>query len=83
MMLPKLYERFCQQYRPHAKGAPKCHWGSRMLKRLVVISGSSRSKKKRISPRQQQLPFAFDLRLNRIPEERQQEAVRFRRANGI
>ena len=28
----KRYERFCQKYRHHAKGAPKCHWGSRMLK---------------------------------------------------
>jgi putative transposase len=78
----KRYERFCQQYRHHSKGAPKCHWGSRMLKRLVETS-SSRSKRKRISPGQQQLPFAFDLRLNQIPDEWQQIAVRFRRANGI
>ena len=28
----KRYERFCQRYRHHAKGAPKCHWGSRMLR---------------------------------------------------
>ena len=60
----KRYERFCQQHRHHAKGAPKCHWGSRMLKRLVETSGNSRSKKKRISPGQQHLLFAFDLRLN-------------------
>ena len=77
----KRYERFCSQYRHHAKGAPKCHWGSRMLKRLVETS--SRSKSKRISPGQMQLPFAFDLRLNQIPEDWQQIAVRFRRANGI
>ena len=32
---------------------------------------------------QQQLPFAFDSRLNQIPEEWHQVAVRFRRANGI
>ena len=32
---------------------------------------------------QQQLPFAFDCRLNQIPEEWHQVAVRFRRANGI
>ena len=32
---------------------------------------------------QQQLPFAFDLRLSQIPEEWHQIAVRFRRANGI
>ena len=76
----KRYERFCQQYRHHSKGGPKCHWGSRMLKRLVETSGS---KKKRISPGQQQLPFAFDCRLNQIPEEWHQVALRFRRANGI
>jgi len=79
----KRYERFCQRYRHHAKGAPKCHWGSRMLKRLVETSRSSRSKRKRISPGQQQLQFAFDVRLNQIPEEWHQIAVRFRRANGI
>ena len=32
---------------------------------------------------QQQLPFAFDCRLNQIPEDWHQIAVRFRRANGI
>ena len=57
----KRYERFCQQYCHHTKGAPKCHWGSRMLKRLVE---TGRSKSKRISPGQQSLPFAFDCRLN-------------------
>ena len=51
-----------------------------MLKRLV---GSSRGKGKRVSPGQQQLPFVFDVRLNQIPEEWHQVAVRFRRANGI
>jgi putative transposase len=35
------------------------------------------------SPGQQQLPFAFDIRLNQIPDEWHQVAVRFRRANGI
>ena len=79
----KRYQNFCTKYRHHAKGAPKCHWGSRMLKRLVETSRSNRSKSKRISPGQQQLPFAFDLRLNQIPEEWHQIAVRFRRANGI
>ena len=74
------YERFCQQYRHHAKGASKYHWGSRMLKRLVETSGS---KKKRVSPGQMQLPFVFNLRFNQIPEEWHQIAVRFRRANGI
>ena len=76
-------ERFCQKYRHQAKGAPKCHWGSRMLKRLVQSSRSSRSKRKHVSPGQQQLPFAFDVRRNQIPEEWHQVAVRFRRANGI
>jgi hypothetical protein len=54
-----------------------------MLKRLVETSGNSRSKSKRVSPGQMQLSFAFDCRLNQIPEEWQQIAVRFRRANGI
>ena len=44
------YERFCQQYRHHLKGAPKCHWVSRMLKRLVETSGR---KRKRVTPWQQ------------------------------
>ena len=77
------HERFCPQYRHSSKGPHKCHWGSRMLQRLVETSGSSRSKKKRLSPGQIQLPFAFDCRLNKIPEEWHQIAVRFRRANGI
>jgi hypothetical protein len=37
-----------------------------MLKRLVE---KGRSKSKRVSPGQQQLPFAFDSRLNQIPDE--------------
>ena len=76
----KRYERFCQKYLHHSKGALKCHWGSRMLKRLVE-KGSS--KKKRVSPGQQQLPFVFDCRLNQIPEDWQKIAVRFSRVNGI
>ncbi len=36
-----------------------------------------------LSPGQQQLPFAFDVRLNQIPEEWYQVAARFRKANGI
>jgi len=77
------YEHFCQYYRHKSKGAPKCHWGSRILKRLVESSRSVRSKKKRVSPGQQKLPFAFDVRLNQIPDEWHQVAVKFRRANGI
>ena len=79
----KRYERFCQRYRHHSKAGAKCHWGSRMLKRFVQSSRSNRSKRKRISPGQQQLPFAFDVRLNQIPEEWHQVAVRFRKTNGI
>ena len=75
--------RFCQKYRHHAKGGAKCHWGSRMLKRLVEARSGRRSKGKRVSPGQQQLPFVFDVRLNQIPEEWHQVAVRFRQANGI
>jgi hypothetical protein len=51
-----------------------------MLKRLVE---KGRSKSKRISPEHTQLPFAFDLRHNQIPDDWRQIAVRFRRANGI
>jgi len=76
----KRYERFCQKYHHHSKGAPKCHWGSRMLKRLVE---KGRSKSKRVSPGQKQLPFAFDLCPNQIPDEWHQIALRFRRVNGI
>ena len=78
----KRYERFCQRYRHLSKAAPKCYWGSRMLKRLVS-SARTRSKKKRISPGQLLLPFPFDIRLNQIPEEWHQVAVRFRKTNGI
>ena len=82
------YQDFCKQYRHHAKGAPKCHWGSRILKRLVETSCSSsrsrsRSKNKRVSLGRLHLLFAFDLRLHRIPDDWHQVAVRFRRANGI
>jgi len=66
----------------HAKAVPNCHWGSRMLKRLVSHS-RARSKKKRVSPGQQRLPWAWDVRLNQIPDEWHQVAVKFRRANGI
>jgi hypothetical protein len=77
------YQYFCQQYRHHANEAPKCHWGSRMLRRLVETCGSNRSKRKKASPGQQQLPFVFDIRLNQIPEGWHQVAERLRRANGI
>jgi putative transposase len=76
----KRHERFCQKYRHHAKGAPRCYWGSRLLKRLVE---KGRRKSKRISPCKQSLPSAFDCRTNQIPDEWQQIAVKFRRANGI
>ncbi|KGG27250.1 hypothetical protein EV13_0264 [Prochlorococcus sp. MIT 0702] len=76
------YERFCKHYRHQSKAAPKCHWGSRMLKRLVSRA-RTRSKKKRVSPGQQQLPWAWDIRLNKIPEDWHQVAVKFRGANGI
>ncbi|WP_413400540.1 hypothetical protein [Prochlorococcus sp. MIT 0718] len=78
----KRYERFCQRYRHHSKAAPKCHWGSRKLKRLVS-SARTRSKKKRVSPGQQRLPWALDIRLNQIPEEWHQLSMKFRKANGI
>ena len=54
-----------------------------MLKRLVEVSGNSRSMRKRVSLGQQQLPSAFDCRLNQIPDEWLQVAVRFRRANAV
>ncbi|KGG27158.1 MULTISPECIES: hypothetical protein [unclassified Prochlorococcus] len=53
-----------------------------MLKRLVS-SAKTRSKKKRVSPGQQRLPWDWDVRLNQIPDEWYQVAVRFRKANGI
>ncbi len=53
-----------------------------MLKRLVS-NARTRSKKKRVSPGQQLLPFAFDIRLNQIPEDWHQVALRFRKTNGI
>jgi putative transposase len=64
----KQHERFCQKYRHHAKGAPRCYWGSRLLKRLME-KGKSSNRGKQISPGQQQLPLAFGIRLNQIPEE--------------
>jgi len=78
----KRYESFCQRYRHHRKAAPKCHWGNRMLKRLVS-SARTRSKKKRVSPGQQRLPWDWDVRLNQIPEGWYQIAVKFRKTNGI
>jgi hypothetical protein len=54
-----------------------------MLQQMVETRGAQRSKSKRASPGQQQLPFAFDYRLNQIPDEWHQVALRFRRANGI
>ena len=55
----KRYERFCQQYRYHKKGASRFHWRSRMLLLLVETSRSSRIKSKRISQGQQQLPLSL------------------------
>ena len=37
------YERFCQYCRHKVKGFSRCHWGSRMLKRLVEKRKSSQS----------------------------------------
>ncbi|ABM79692.1 Hypothetical protein P9303_29621 [Prochlorococcus marinus str. MIT 9303] len=76
------YERFCQRYRHHSKAAPKCHWGSRMLKR-VVSTARTRSKKKMVSPGQQRLPWDWGRRLNQTPEDWHQVAVKFRKTNGI
>jgi len=78
----KSYEHFCQRYRHHGKAAPKCHWGSRMLKRLVSHS-RTRNKKKKISPCQQRLLWDWDVRLKQIPEDWHQLAVKFRKTNGI
>jgi len=79
----KHYERFCKNYRHKSKGGSRCHWGSRMLKRLVETNRSARSKKNLISPGQQQLPWDWDVRLNHIPEDWHQVAVKFLRINGI
>jgi len=40
------------------------------------------SKKNKISPGQQRLPWAWDVWWNQIPEEWHRVAVKFRRANG-
>jgi hypothetical protein len=53
------------------------------LKDAERLVEKGRSKSKWVSPEQQQLRFAFDLRLNQITDDWQQIAVRFRRANGI
>ncbi|KGG27110.1 hypothetical protein EV13_1438 [Prochlorococcus sp. MIT 0702] len=79
----KRYARFCQNYRHQSKIGSRCHWGSRMLKRLVEKGRGRQSRKNRISPGQQKLPFAFDISLNQIPDEWYQVVVRFRKANGI
>jgi hypothetical protein len=57
--------------------------GIRILKRLFEM-GVLRSKKKmRVSLEQRQLLFAFNLRLNQIPGNWGQIAVRFEDTNGI
>ena len=53
-----------------------------MLKRLVS-SARTRSKKKRVSPGQQRLPWDWDVRIYQTPDDWHQLAVRFRKANGI
>lgn len=78
----KRYERFCKHYRHKGKGAPKRHWGSRIVERLVSIA-RARSKGKRVSLDQQRLLWDWDVRLNQIPDEWHQVAVRFRKTNGI
>ena len=79
----KRYAWFCQNHRHKSKGCSRCHLCARMLKRLVEKGRSSQSRKNRVSPGQQKLPFSFDIRLNQIPEEWHQVAARFGRANGI
>ncbi len=81
-------EQYCNHYRHNSKAAPKCHWGSRMLKRLVSrartsASASARSKKNKISPGLRRLAWTWDVRLDQIPENWHQVAVKFRRANVI
>ena len=48
------------------------------MKRLFEASVAPRSKGRRVSPVQQQLPFACDVRLNQIPEYWHQVAMRVR-----
>ncbi|WP_413359882.1 hypothetical protein [Prochlorococcus sp. MIT 1201] len=47
------------------------------------MSSARTTRKKKVSPGQQQLPWAWDVRLNQIPDKWHQVVVRFRRANGI
>jgi hypothetical protein len=69
----------CNRFRE----ALKVLLGTRLLMRFAENRSFSWSKKKRVSPGQQQLLFAFYLRLNQIPDNCHQIAVRFRQANGI
>ena len=73
-------EHCCNHYRHKNKGALKCPWGSSMLKRLM---SRARSKKNKISPGLHRLPWTWDVRLNQIPEDWHQLAVKFRSTNGI
>ena len=76
----KHYGHCRKHYCQNGKSAPNCHWGSRTLKRLVSQSGT-RSKTNKFSLGQQRLPWDWDVRLNQIPEEWYQFAVRFRKGN--
>ena len=49
----------------------------------VLPEPKHKSMRKHVSQGQQRRPFVFDVRLNQIPEEWHQVAVRFRRANVI
>ena len=58
----------------YSQDDPACHGYRRRSPQNETLLGV---------PGQLQLSFAFDVRLNQIPEEWHQVAVRFRRANGI
>ena len=68
----KRYVSLSQQVRHHSKGAPKCHWGSRMLKRLVETSGSNWPKKNKYH----QGKCIFPLRLTYVSIKYQMSGIR-------
>jgi REP element-mobilizing transposase RayT len=74
----KKYGGFCKTYHPSKKKATNYHWGSTMLRR---VAEKGKTKKNKVSPGQHVLPFAFDVRRNQIPDDWQQLAWNFRKAN--
>lgn len=45
------YRGFCKKYRPHPKSENRCHWGSKLLPKVI------KGKRKNVSPGQLRLPW--------------------------